>query len=102
MSRMKKTYPPDFKAEAVRLVREDGMGGDSHAAFDASREVKACAPKPQGDHRFPAPHARLVDAEQRDPARAHGVIHGDALVDVGVDAAAVARPPEAPGGRSEV
>ncbi len=26
MSRMRKTYPPEFKAEAVRLVREDGMG----------------------------------------------------------------------------
>ena len=26
MSRTRKTYPPEFKAEAVRLVREDGMG----------------------------------------------------------------------------
>jgi len=26
MTRARKTYPPDFKAEAVRLVREDGMG----------------------------------------------------------------------------
>ena len=23
---MRKTYPPEFKADAVRLVREDGMG----------------------------------------------------------------------------
>ncbi len=26
MSRMRKTYPPEFKAVAVPLVREDGMG----------------------------------------------------------------------------
>ena len=26
MTRARKTYPPEFKAEAVRLVREDGMG----------------------------------------------------------------------------
>jgi len=26
MTRGRKTYPPEFKAEAVRLVREDGMG----------------------------------------------------------------------------
>ena len=26
MSRMRRTYPPEFKAEAVRRVREDGMG----------------------------------------------------------------------------
>jgi hypothetical protein len=26
MSRMRKAYPPEFKAEAVLLVREDGMG----------------------------------------------------------------------------
>ena len=25
MTRARKTYPPEFKAEAVRLVREDGM-----------------------------------------------------------------------------
>ena len=25
MSRARRTYPPEFKAEAVRLVREDGM-----------------------------------------------------------------------------
>jgi hypothetical protein len=27
MTRARKTYPPEFKDEAVRLVREDGMGG---------------------------------------------------------------------------
>ena len=26
MSRMRKTYPSEFKAKAVRLVREGGMG----------------------------------------------------------------------------
>ncbi len=26
MSRMRKTYPPEFKAEAVRRVRQDEMG----------------------------------------------------------------------------
>ncbi len=26
MTRTRKTYTPEFKAEAVRLVREDGMG----------------------------------------------------------------------------
>ncbi len=26
MSRMRETYRPEFKAEAVRLVREDGIG----------------------------------------------------------------------------
>jgi transposase-like protein len=26
MSRMRKAYPPEFKAEAVLLAREDGMG----------------------------------------------------------------------------